>query len=466
MFLPFVWVGFFLLGRSRPQIAAAFLSLASICFLGSWDVQGVPILVGSILVNYAAGYFILEYRRWALTICILAVVFDLTFLAFFKYADFMLWNVNELFGWSFPLLHIGLPLGISFYTFTQLAFLVDAYRKQVRDLSPTNYLLFVTYFPHLIAGPILHHATMMPQFAQRKVYQPQTAEITIGLVFFTMGLAKKVLLADSFALWANPIFAASATDTHIHFWDAWIGLLTYSLQIYFDFSGYSDMAVGLSKLFGIDIPFNFNSPYKSRSIIEFWKRWHITLSIFLRDYVYIPLGGNRRGSRYVNLIVTMLIGGLWHGASWTFVVWGGLHGFYLVVNHLWRYVKLKLAWQPSFLTRHCSLPLTFAVVLFAWIFFRAESFESAMRLIEATLSFHDIGKWDASVHSDTRVACYIGIGLTICWAFPNSQEISKRLGSLLQSWRWFYYGATIAMVLILLMINESRGVSEFIYFNF
>ncbi len=274
-----------------------------------------------------------------------AVAANLAALAYFKYADFFLRTAVNLTGADIPLLGVVLPLGISFFTFTQIAYLVDVHAGKVIERNPIHYGLFVTYFPHLIAGPVLHHAEMMPQFRLAEIYRPYLRNFAIGLTFLCLGLAKKVLVADSVAPLANAVFGLGP-EVELAASAAWLGVIAYTLQIYFDFSGYSDMAVGLSLLFGVRLPYNFNSPYQAWNITEFWRRWHMTLSRFLRDYLYVPLGGNRLGRtrRYVNLMVTMLLGGLWHGASWTFVVWGGLHGAYLVVNHAWQWLKEKSGW--------------------------------------------------------------------------------------------------------------------------
>src|SRR5262249_37293646 len=284
---------------------------------------------------------------------------------------------NMILPWQWHALEVTLPLGISFFTFTQVAYLADVAYGHAYERNFAKYVLFVTYFPHLIAGPIMHHREMMPQF-DTAMPRLSSDRLAIGLTVFSIGLFKKVVIADFLATIADPVFAAAAKGA-VSGADAWGGTLAYSLQIYFDFSGYCDMAIGMSYLFGIVLPFNFDAPYKAQSIAEFWHRWHITLSRFLRDYLYIPLGGNRHGEarRNWNLAVTMLIGGLWHGAGWTFVIWGGLHGLFLIVNHSW----LKLTARVPMLARASetivyyalSLALTQLCVALAWVFFRAES---------------------------------------------------------------------------------------------
>ena len=333
VYLPVVLAVFFWIGRRNHECAAGWLAVASLVFYGYWDYRYIPLLLASIGFNYWAGLHIDQTvkpaRKQWLTF---AVTANLLLLAYFKYANFFLHSINSIGHTDFQTLDMVLPIGISFYTFTQIAFLVDTYQGKVKEYRFVHYLLFVTYFPHLIAGPVLHHKEMMPQFADGRNYHPTSANIAIGMSIFVVGLAKKLLIADNIAPLANPIFSP---DAHPQLIEAWIGTLAFTFQLYFDFSAYSDMAIGLSRMFGVKLPLNFNSPYKSQNIIEFWRRWHMTLSRFLRDYLYIPLGGSRDGSfnRYRNLMITMLLGGLWHGAGWTFVVWGGLHGFYLVIKN-------------------------------------------------------------------------------------------------------------------------------------
>jgi D-alanyl-lipoteichoic acid acyltransferase DltB (MBOAT superfamily) len=313
-----------------------------------------------------------------------AVGADLALLGYYKYAHFLLDSASWLTGSHWTLQQILLPLGISFFTFTQIAFLVDAWSGKAREYNFIHYLLFVTYFPHLIAGPVLHHKEMMPQFARPETYRPSWDNTTVGLTIFCIGLFKKAVLADGVSPYSNQVFTAADSGQALDFFAAWGGALAYTTQIYFDFSGYSDMAIGLSRLFGIVLPLNFNSPYKATSITEFWRRWHMTLSRFLRDYLYIPLGGNRKGRlrRHLNLSTTMLLGGLWHGASWNFVLWGGLHGLYLMINHAWRSLREHLLpGAPGQLERWFGWALTFLAVVVAWVFFRATTLSGALNLL-------------------------------------------------------------------------------------
>ena len=389
LFLPVTLLCFFFLGRSGwTRGAKLWLILASFFFYGWWNPKFVSLLAASIAVNYFFGIWIGKTRPSKLSLRLLtaAVGIDLGCLAYFKYANFFIANYNDLTRGGFEALHVTLPLGISFFTFTQIAFLVDVYRGIAIEFQFDNYILFVTYFPHLIAGPILHHKQMMPQFAEKKTYRVRSENLIIGLTFFCMGLVKKLFVADQLSPYANAAFAASEHGS-VFFSTAWAGALAYTFQLYFDFSGYCDMAIGISRMFGVDLPLNFNSPYQADSIIDFWRRWHMTLSRFLRDYVYISLGGNRLGHvrRHVNLLATMFLGGLWHGAAWTFVVWGTLHGFLLVLNHLWD--DFRNRWpvpsSPSLvrLFHSGSVALTFLCVTILWVFFRATSFSSAKNML-------------------------------------------------------------------------------------
>ena len=388
LFLPVVLAGYFVLGRSGNLAPVVWLALASLAFYAYGNWQYLPLLLASIAFNYAIGYLLIAKElRPNLRFAVLtaSVAGDLLLLGIFKYAGFLTANFNEAFSTGF-VVNILLPVGISFYTFTQIAFLVDAYRGKVARYALPHYALFVTYFPHLIAGPILHHRDMIPQFERAEAKRPDPHLILCGLIIFAIGLFKKTCLADGIQPLVGPAFGPGSPT----FDQAWIGALAYTFQLYFDFSGYSDMAIGISLMFGIFLPLNFNSPYKAVSIVDFWRRWHMTLSQFLRDYLYISLGGNRRGPvmRYVNLMITMLLGGLWHGASIRFIVWGALHGVALAVHKMWLQVRGQRSEAPSttshflLLTWHLlSWALTFHFVCFCWIFFRADSMTTAAAVL-------------------------------------------------------------------------------------
>ncbi len=339
LFLPVTLFVFWNLKRfGYGQSALAFIGFSSLVFYGMWDPRYLVLLIGSIIFNFFIGAQISAEKPRKLWLWI-GVSGNIVCLAWFKYAGFFTQNINTLLPHDVPIPDIVLPLGISFFTFVQIAYLVDAWRGMVGKHSFIEYLGFVTFFPHLIAGPILNHKTIMPQLHSLPQREYDWTKAALGLSLLALGLFKKVVIADELAKYASPVFTAADSGEIITIIQAWEGALGYSFQLYFDFSAYSDMAIGIGLMFGIRLPDNFNSPYKAASIIEFWRRWHITLSTFLRDYLYIPLGGNRKGRlrRYVNLMLTMLLGGLWHGAGWTFIVWGGLHGLYLCINHFWRY---------------------------------------------------------------------------------------------------------------------------------
>jgi alginate O-acetyltransferase complex protein AlgI len=391
-FLPITAIVFFALARKNSAWAAGWLACASLFFYGWWSFRYIPLLVGSIGFNYWAGWRIGHSTGPVrLRLLVVALVANLSLLAYFKYADFYISSFNFLAHANLPALNIILPIGISFFTFTQIAFLVDTYQGKVKEYRFVHYLLFVTYFPHLIAGPVLHHKEMMPQFDKAETYRPLASNISVGLSIFIIGLAKKVLIADNLASHAAFVFDKSDTPSLLI---AWGGVLAYTFQLYFDFSGYSDMAIGLSRVFGVKLPLNFNSPYKASNIVDFWRRWHMTLSRFLRDYLYIPLGGNRSGParRHINLMITMVLGGLWHGAGWNFVIWGTLHGAYLIANHTWLALASHIRFPSSTKTWKLIAGLiTFISVCFAWVFFRATDLPKAIGIAQGMLGIFGIG---------------------------------------------------------------------------
>ena len=389
MFLPFTLVAWFLLKHLWGiRVALAGLILASFAFYATWKISFLFVLLGSISVNFWLAQQILTSRKQnqfskAKSWLIAGLTFNLLVLFYFKYAHFVASNIYGLFDFAAPFPPILLPLAISFVTFQKIAYLVDCYKGEVNNHDLLDYLFFVSFFPQLIAGPIVHHRPLISQVSI--LHNPllrDTRAFSAGIAFFTIGLFKKVVLADSLAVFANNAFKLS-TEGALAITQAWQGMLAYSLQLYFDFSGYSDMAIGLALLFGFKLPLNFLSPYRADSIIEFWRRWHITLSNFLRDYLYIPLGGNRHGNtaRYKNLFLTMLLAGLWHGAAWTFVLWGTLHGLLLLANHAWR----KLFPNPTQLLKPFFIFCTFTFVCLAWVLFRATDVSSALHFYMALI---------------------------------------------------------------------------------
>lgn len=391
VFLPLAVLLFQALERAGYREAAlAFLVLASLVFYGWWNPIYLGLIAASILFNYSVGYLLSSGKQAGISaraLLILGIASNLGLLAYFKYTGFFAANLNAVAGTSWQPASIVLPLAISFFTFQQIAFLVDAYRGNTREYRFLHYCLFVTFFPQLIAGPIVHHKEMLPQFEHGGREDTLLSRLGVGLSIFVIGLFKKTIIADGVGLYADAVFDAAAGGTHLTFFEAWGGTLAYTFQLYFDFSAYSDMAVGLALLFGIRLPLNFFSPYKATSIIEFWRLWNMTLSRFLRDHLYIPLGGSRNGQvrRYVNVMLTMLLGGLWHGAGWTFVVWGGLHGIYLVLNHAWHRLlrSLRQGRDGALGFPGIARLVTFLSVAMAWVFFRADSLTTAWSILRA-----------------------------------------------------------------------------------
>lgn len=369
VFLPIVVLGFYLVrlfGSSR--LINIFMALASLVFYGSWAPKYLSLIGFSICANFVLGRLVATSSKRSVYL-ILGFVINLGLLAYFKYSQFVLDNVMHIFGASAPALNIILPIGISFYTFQQISFLVDAYRDREMSYSFTDYMLFVTFFPQLIAGPIVYHREMMPQFKELPKRKINWSGIHAGLFLIAIGLIKKIIIADKLGLWVGDGYDNVAT---LSVWGAWKTSLAYTFQLYYDFSGYMDIALGSARLFDIKLPWNFNSPYLSLNIQEFWQRWHITLGRFLRNYVYFPLGGNRGGliPTCVNLFLTFLIGGIWHGAGWTFVAWGAMHGAGMVVHRWVQHMTFRIPKPVAWL-------LTFLFVNTAWVYFRAPDFSTA-----------------------------------------------------------------------------------------
>lgn len=480
-FLPLALIGFFLIGRLKsPSAALVWLIAASLFFYGWWDPAFVPLILLSIAANFAFGVCLARAGRGQKALLVAGVAFNLSLLGYYKYAHFLLASFLPNSSLLTAASEITLPLAISFFTFQQIAYLIDVYRGKTKEYRLLHYCLFVTFFPQLIAGPIVHHREMMPQFARRNLYKCESSNLAVGLTIFILGLAKKTILADGMAGFAELAFGEHPSAAGPGLIEAWTGALAYSFQIYFDFSGYSDMAIGLGRMFGIRLPVNFNSPYKATSIIEFWRRWHMTLSRFLLHYLYIPLGGNRRGSsrRYANLLLTMLLGGLWHGASWTFVVWGGLHGAYLVINHGWRQLLVRLnprggQEEPARLLWLSRL-LTFAAVVFGWVMFRAESLESALRIYRGMLGLHGITA-APNAWASLGVPCLLAVALlTLVWVAPNTQEIMsgpdergrQQPGEAWPRWSPNWAWATATSLLAAAAVLGMTTLDEFIYFQF
>jgi alginate O-acetyltransferase complex protein AlgI len=479
-FLPITLLAYFTVGRVSLRGAFALLALASLVFYAWWNYSFVVLVLGSVGFNYVGALAIsAKLRRGrvvsARVITGAMIAVDLLVLGYFKYLVFFTGEANAWLGTNWEVGRIILPIGISFYTFTQIAYLVDTLQAKVYERSLLSYLLFVTYFPHLVAGPVLHHAEMMPQFGLRENLVPQSENLARGLTFLAFGLFKKVVLADGCAPIANATFAHVGIPAA----EAWLGVVAYSLQIYFDFSGYSDMAVGISLLFNIKLPINFYSPYRARNIIDFWRCWHMTLSRFLRDYLYIPLGGNRKGNvrRYVNVLATMVLGGLWHGANWTFLIWGALHGAFLTVNHLWR---ARFGSSDDGSTHAFAAvvyrAITLLAVIVAWVFFRAASMHDAMSMLASMAGVSPLGDV-AGVLTVENVTFVLALSSLALFA-PNSNEIMQyhfgmgpdvpRLPSRI-TWRPVpRYACALGVLLICTAVIGVAGRQrlEFLYFQF
>ncbi len=476
LFLPITLIVYFFLNRNRLTTAAtAWLVLASLFFYSYWDVKYLALILGSIVFNFGIGSALRRPRREgggkgpSRAVLVVGIVGNVGLLGYYKYTDFFIRNLNALTGLDIALQKIVLPLGISFFTFTQIAYLVDVYKGKVKEYDFLRYSLFVTFFPHLLAGPIIHHAEMMPQFADLRKRVLNYRNLSLGLYLFFIGLFKKVIIADELARVATTGFDAMP---HLTLIEAWVASLSYTLQLYFDFSAYTDMALGASWMFNIRLPFNFDSPYKAVNIADFWRRWHMTLSRFLRDYIYIPLGGNRQGDvkTYRNLLLTFLVGGIWHGAGWTFVFWGFLHGAATLIHRIWSTLNIRmhrcLAWL-----------LTFLFVNIAWVFFRARTWNDAIKVLAgmfgmegvklprsaekiAWFKAHGVEFGDLFFKAmDRNIIYYVVVGFLIALLAKNSNQ----MGDAFKPTRRTAVFVIIISIYALLSMNR---VSEFLYFNF
>ncbi|XOB61298.1 MBOAT family O-acyltransferase [Campylobacterota bacterium DY0563] len=474
VFMPITFfVYYFLLSKRLVVGAKGFLVFASLFFYSWWNPIYLPLILSSMLFNYIVGNSLNDnFKKVKIskkTLLTVGVIANLSLLGYFKYADFFISNLNMVTNGDIELLHLALPLAISFFTFQQIAYLVDSYRGETSEYDFLNYALFVTFFPQLIAGPIVHHKEMMPQFASRWNLVKNYKHIAIGLFIFSIGLFKKVIIADQFAIWATAGFDNAVT---LELFEAWATSLSYTFQLYFDFSGYCDMAVGAALLFNIKLPINFNSPYKSLDIQDFWRRWHVTLGRFMRDYIYIPLGGNRKGNirGYTNLFTVAVVSGFWHGAGWTFIAWGALHGIALVTHRIWKDFGFNM-------NKYLAWFITFNFINITWVFFRALSWEDAVKVLKGMVGSNGIvmsdkyaqkleflkehgvefGQW--LIHIDgNKSFTWIAVALFIVLYFQNSNFLYKKSPKLL------YLSVVLFLTSIYFgIVNQS---SEFIYFNF
>lgn len=481
LFLPIMFIGYFLLLHKRLVVGAkAWLVGGSLLFYSYWNPIYLPLILASILINFSIGTSIGAKLRKDVqyvgkksvsvkSLLFTGIIFNLGLLGYFKYTDFFLESWNGIFGTDIPLAHIALPLAISFFTFQQIAYLVDSYKGETKETDFLNYAVFVTFFPQLIAGPIVHHKEMMPQFASKWNWARNYRNIAMGVFIFSLGLFKKVVIADTFASWATNGFDHAEVLT---LFEAWATSLSYTFQIYYDFSGYTDMAIGAALLFNIKLPINFNSPYKARNIQDFWRRWHITLSRFLRDYIYIPLGGNRVGQyrNYFNLFTVFLLGGLWHGASWMFVIWGALHGVAMVIHRIWNELGFRMwRWAAWF--------ITFNFVNITWVFFRAKDMESAEKVLggmvgldgvalhpfmAGPLSFLkeygiEFGHWGLFENSVVVIPLMFVVFFVTITVKNSSELLQEKISA---------KKAMLSMIAMGAGLTFMSRVSEFLYFNF
>ncbi|MFC2071737.1 MBOAT family O-acyltransferase [Chloroflexota bacterium] len=492
IFLTITLLGYHLIGKKKyGRLAIVWLVTASLLFYWLNNPFYVILIICSIAFNYAIGIILTNQKasNHQKLIVISGITINILLLGYYKYANFFIDNANAIFNGDFSLNIIILPLGISFFSIQQIAYLVDTYRGEIGKHNFIDYCLFIAFFPKLISGPIVRFKEMMPQVVTNRMPNITKENVTVGLTALILGLFKKVVLADSFGVYADPVFNAAATGNAVSFVDSWIGALSYTFQLYFDFSGYSDMAIGLGLMFGIRLPLNFYSPYKATSIIDFWRRWHITLSRFIQDYLYIPLGGNRKGfpRQVINLLVAMAIAGFWHGAGWTFIVWGALHGLYLAINHSWRRLKRKMGWDLKSSTAWrtvISILVTFIALTVAWVFFRADTLSTATVILKGMIGMngsvlpHTL--YNAlGVMKTLSFVIWLTASIVICWFLPNVQEYLSNYkptldsfvdeGKKYHSWeRWApsFWRAVIVAAMATLAILGLTNVSEFIYVQF
>jgi len=470
-FLPLIFLLYFALAKVRVKAAKIVLILASLFFYAWWKLEYIPILLGSIIFNFTLGNLIREDKLKIFlskkSVLIFGIAANLALLGYYKYADFFIENVNNALGKDYDSLNLLLPLAISFFTFQQITYLVDSYKGDIKKHSFLSYSLFVTFFPQLIAGPIVHHKEMIPQFESKLNWVKDYKNIVMGIFIFSLGLFKKVMIADQFAVWATAGFNSS---TALSLLEAWATSLSYTFQLYFDFSGYTDMAIGAALLFNIKLPFNFNSPYKALNIQNFWRRWHMTLTRFLTEYIYIPLGGNRHGTTRtsINIMLVFLIGGMWHGAGWTFIFWGFLHGLALIIHRTWLGLSITMPkWIAWF--------ITFNFVNVAWVFFRAKDFEDALKVLKGMFSGNLVlpemlaGKLSFLQSYGIEFGALSGVtpfsvlfivaGFIVVLFTKNTQQLMQN--NVVSTSKML-----LSAILFTLSVLSFYKVSEFIYFNF
>lgn len=477
IFLPVCISGYFFLNHLKlRKTAQAFLLGMSLWFYGYFNVRYLLIILSSILFNYAASVLFGRLKKGALRKAAfwVSICFNVGLLFYFKYYDFFLENINGLFRTDFPLKRVLLPLGISFFTFQQLSYIIDCYRGEAAGYGFLEYASFVSFFPQLVAGPIVTHEELVPQFADETKKKFDWENFSKGLYLFALGMAKKVLIADMFG---NAVNIGYGNIGLLNSTDAVVTMLAYTVQIYFDFSGYCDMAVGLGRMFNIELPVNFDSPYKALTITEFWERWHKTLTRFFRKYIYFPLGGSRKGKArtYVNVMIVFLVSGLWHGANWTFVLWGFCHGVFSVVTRCCKRIFDRLPAAFNWL-------VTFLFINVTWVVFRADSLEDAALLLSRIFRF-DFGpvrgdlalcfgqpewRWLFGLgpldlftekHPCFFLTAFFGIAFAMILFLKNAYEKTQKLKP-----TPFY--AVVTAVLLAWCVCSFSGVTTFLYFNF
>lgn len=479
IFLPATLAGYFLFGKKSIHSANIFLLFASFFFYGWWDLRYIPLLMFSILWNYFAGLLIGKFAEKTISqkvILILAVTLNVVLLGYFKYTDFFIKTANRALHTDWNLKHIVLPLGISFYTFQAISYIVDVYLgKTKKEKNIINLALYISLFPQLIAGPIVDHKSMIPQFADKDRHKFNPTNFSAGITLFALAVFKKIVIADSLSPVVADIFGRISSLTML---EAWCGVICYTFQLYFDFSAYSEMAIGLGKMLNIDFPTNFESPYQATSMIDFWRRWHITLGTWIRNYIYIPLGGNRKGQRrkLINLFVAMTICGFWHGAGFRYIAWGMMHGGFLVVNHWWREFSKEHKLE---IPKIFGTILTFICVCSGWAIFRANSLRDGLRLIKRMFNYHKFalpagGKIEnlfSFLHyfevnfintANLPFARLLLLSILI-FCLPSAQKIvSERYKA---SWKWLLISLA-ALFYSLYTIAGNANLSEFLYFQF
>lgn len=463
LFLPITLILYFLLNHyGKYKLAKGWLIVASLYFYAYFNYSYLILIITSILANYFLGDLLHSNKRSELQrkgILGIGIIFNLGALGYFKYFDFFVENINIIFKTNIELLKLMLPLGISFFTFQQLSFVVDSYKKKSLKYDFLSYCLFVTFFPQLIAGPIVFPTEMLPQFEDKKNKVVNYENLNRGLYLFSIGLAKKVLIADSIAPFADTGFDKMASLT---FMEAWLTSISYTMQLYFDFSGYCDMAMGIALMFNIVLPLNFNSPYKSINIQDFWKKWHITLGRFLTSYLYIPLGGNRNGEIKTlrNLLVVFLASGIWHGAGWNFIIWGGLHGTSILIHRLWKKIGLRM---PKIV----GWGITMFLINIFWIFFRATSVDRAIKVIKGMLDLKSFEKFLTLPYRELTNS-YLGNKLSLAFLFIGILLALFSKNSIIKNKNVrfnisYFFEQIIYLGCSMLLINR---VATFLYFNF